>query len=418
MPLTRQKKTRLRKTCIAFIGSALAFGAASSALAQQSCPVEVLSAPIYWDKNRLSTVKSKLTVGGSLYQPAFAKLIKEADAALGQEPYTVTDKERAGPSGDKRDYVSLSRYFWPNPKKSDGRPYIRKDGQTNPEINGVNFDRRRSQNMTDDVAALSLAAYFTGNQAYADRAKLLVDTWFLDETTGMNPHLSYAQNVPGASEGREFGILDGRIYWDVIDAMLLLQSAGMVEKPFVNDMRLWFGEYVTWLVSSEFGKKAKARKNNHGVYYDAQVAHLLMFAGRCDLAKKIIKSGHDRTKGQIHKSGLMPHEKERTKSLFYHAFNLRAFLRLTYYGRKLDVDYYEKTKGKAGSIKTSVDFVAAYAGRTEEWPHREITENVEKSLWRMLKHAQLLDDSQEIAGALEALTYDDPKSRENLILGE
>ena len=393
--------------------------AAPQAFAEQSCPARVLMTPIYWDIDRLASVRSQLAGGGSEYDEAYRALVRDADKALIQSPYSVTHKERAGPSGDKRDYVSLSRYFWPNPKKSDGLPYIRKDGLTNPEFNGDNFDRRRSQNMTDDVRALALAAYFTGNQDYADKAKSLVETWFLDDETGMNPNLKFAQNVPGKTEGREFGILDGRIYWDVIDSLLLLQSVDMVDRAHVRDMRVWFGQYVKWLLTSEFGTKAKAKKNNHGVYYDAQVAHVLMFAGRCDLAKKVVESGYNRTKDQIHKSGLMPHEKERTQSLFYHAFNLRAFLRLTHYGRQLDLDIYEKTKGKkSGSIKTSVDFVASYAGRVEDWPYEEISQYIDRGLWRMIKSAQALEDSESLNKALERLSYDAPNAQENLLLGE
>jgi len=130
-----------------------AFCTAPHAVAEQSCPARVLTTPIYWDIDRLASVRSQLAGGESEYDAAYRTLIKDADAAMRQSPYSVTHKERAGPSGDKRDYVSLSRYFWPNPKKSDGLPYIRKDGLTNPEFNGDKFDRRRSQNMTDDVRA-------------------------------------------------------------------------------------------------------------------------------------------------------------------------------------------------------------------------------------------------------------------------
>jgi hypothetical protein len=392
---------------------------APQASAEQSCPARVLTTPIYWDIDRLASVRSKLAGGESEYVAAYEALIRDADKALLQSPYSVTHKDRAGPSDDKRDYVSLSRYFWTNPKKSDGLPYIRKDGLTNPEYNGDNFDRRRSQNMTDDVRALALAAYFTGHQAYADKAKTLTETWFLDEETGMNPNLKFAQNVPGKTEGREFGILDGRIYWDVIDSLLLLKSVDMVDRTHLRDMRIWFGQYVTWLLTSDFGTKAKAKKNNHGVYYDAQLAHILMFAGRCDLAKKVVQSGYNRTKDQIHKSGLMPYEKERTQSLFYHAFNLRAFLRLTHYGRQLDLDIYNKTKGKkSGSIKNSVDFVASYAGRVEDWPYQEISQHIDRGLWRMIRSAQVLDESENLDDALERLAYDNATAQENLLFGE
>ena len=417
MPRLTLKPTHLANLCAGVLAFGFSFGVSFSANAKQTCPAEVLSAPIYWDAGQLSAVKSQLADSGSSYGVAYKQLISDADAALTKPLYTVTDKERAGPSGDKRDYVSLSRYWWPDPNKDGGLPYVRKDGRSNPEINGVNFDRRRSQHMTDDVTALSLAAYFTGNTAYADKAKLMVDAWFLDETTGMLPHLKFAQNVPGRTEGREFGILDTRIYWDVMDSMLLLQSEGMAEPAFVNELRGWFGNYAAWLITSDFGKKAKTKKNNHGVYYDAQLAHTLIFAGRCDLAKKTIKSGYGRTKVQIHKTGLLPAEKTRTQSLFYHAFNLRAFMRLSYYGRKLDAGFYDKSKGGAGSVKDSVEFVADYAGRIDEWPYEEINKNIEKHLWTMLKNAQLLDDSQSVRDGLKALSYEEAKNRDNLILG-
>jgi len=115
------------------------------------CSGELLSEPIYWDINHLESVKSKLNDDGFTAKAAYDDLIKQADEALTTRPYTVTDKERAGASGNVKDYVSLSRYFWPDPKSKDGLPYIRKDGYTNPEIDGVNFDRRRSQHMTDAV---------------------------------------------------------------------------------------------------------------------------------------------------------------------------------------------------------------------------------------------------------------------------
>lgn len=408
---------RLQRWTLALLFTSQSFiGAASLAQPQTSaCPSEILNAPIYWDMAQLRAVKSQIGISNPSHRDAYAALVLDADAALSRDIYSVTDKLKAGPSGDLRDYVSLARYYWPDPTAKDGRPYVRKDGQTNPEINGQNVDRRRSQHMTDDVMTLSLAAYFTGNAAYSDKATQIVKTWFLDDVTGMNPHLKYAQNIPGVNDGREFGILDGRIYWNVMDSMLLLQSADLADTQLVDELRDWFAEYAHWLLTSDFGKKAKARKNNHGVFYDAQLAHVLLFTGQCDLAAKVVKRGHGRTKTQIDKSGLMPEEKERTKSLFYHAFNLQAFLRLSHYGQKLDLDIYDEAIGGSGSIKDSVEFVASYAGRTETWPYEEITQKVETAIWEMLRHAQQLDDDPSLQAALTVLEYNDPKNRLNLI---
>jgi len=135
----------------------------------KNCKPEVLNTPIFWETDRLAVVKTRLEAKEAALMPAYDALIKRANTALSVAPYSVTDKKRPGPSGDLHDYVSLSRYFWPNPKTKDGLPYIRKDGQSNPEINSVNFDRRRSQEMTNTVRDLSLAAYFSEDSRYADK---------------------------------------------------------------------------------------------------------------------------------------------------------------------------------------------------------------------------------------------------------
>ncbi len=44
---------------------------------------------------------------------------------------TVVDKPQASPSGDAHDYVSYARYYWPDPTKPDGLPYINHDGHHN-----------------------------------------------------------------------------------------------------------------------------------------------------------------------------------------------------------------------------------------------------------------------------------------------
>jgi hypothetical protein len=42
------------------------------------------------------------------------------------------------PSGDKHDYMSQAPYFWADPSKPGGLPYIRRDGERNPEIEKIN----------------------------------------------------------------------------------------------------------------------------------------------------------------------------------------------------------------------------------------------------------------------------------------
>ena len=53
---------------------------------------------------------------------------KVAEKYIKMTPLSVTAKKKLPPSKDPRDYMTLSPYWWPDSTKTDGLPYIRKDG--------------------------------------------------------------------------------------------------------------------------------------------------------------------------------------------------------------------------------------------------------------------------------------------------
>ena len=116
-----------------------------------------------WDLGRLEEVKANL--GNPSYAKAWAALKAEADKDLEAEPLSVMIKSRTPASGDKHDYMSLARYYWPDPSKPDGLPYINRDGVSNPELNEL--DRNKLSATADRVSTLSLAWFFTGDEKYA-----------------------------------------------------------------------------------------------------------------------------------------------------------------------------------------------------------------------------------------------------------
>ena len=83
-----------------------------------------LSAPLLIDAAYLENTKRRIAENDPKIQEAFASLVKDAENALKEGPYSVTHKERIAPSGDPHDYASYSRYWWPDPNKTDGLPYI------------------------------------------------------------------------------------------------------------------------------------------------------------------------------------------------------------------------------------------------------------------------------------------------------
>jgi hypothetical protein len=220
--------------------------------------------------------------------PAYKALMKRADAALAGPTYTVVDKLKTPPSGDKHDYMSMGPYWWPDPDKPNGEPYVRRDGQVNPERNTNAFDVTDLDAMSAAVEALSLAYYFTDDKRYADKAAVLLKVWFLDPATRMNPNASFAQGVPGRTPGRAEGVLDTFRLLRVVEGVGLLAPSGVLSAADQAGLEKWFGDYVAWMWTSPTGKEERAAKNNHGVWFDYQIATFALYARKPVVAKAVI----------------------------------------------------------------------------------------------------------------------------------
>ena len=200
----------------------------------------------------------------------------------------MVNKRATPPSGDKHDYMSQATYFWPNPKTPNGLPYIRRDGEGNPETGNLP-DHAAMNKMESDAATLAMAYYFTGDEKYAAKASQLLRAWFLDPATRMNPNLQYAQAIPGVNTGRGIGIIDTHGLADLLDYVGLLAGSTAWTASDQRGLEKWFSEYLQWLRVSKHGRQESAEKNNHGTYYDLQVAAFALFAGNEKLAAEVLR---------------------------------------------------------------------------------------------------------------------------------
>lgn len=349
-----------------------------------------------WEHDWMEQVKSDLRKEDTQWAPAYSKLIADADKALSEGVYSVTFKKMVPPSGSKNDYMSMGPYWWPDPEKPDGLPYIRRDGEVNPERDEL--DSPQLSRMINAVKTLSLAWYFSDNKAYADKAAELIRVWFLNPKTLMNPHLNYGQSIPGRTDGRFIGIIDGRSFAVLVDAITLLETSGSLSDDEEEKLRAWFEMYYVWLTESEFGKEEEDYINNHSVAFDVQAGSIAYFLGKEDYVKKKAAEVPERRIGHmIESDGSQPHELIRTRAYSYSVSNLSNFFDIGIVGRKVGVDIFSVENSKGGSLKKALDYLIGYLGRESDWPYEQISswEQTENNLGLLIRRASVIYDSEE-----------------------
>lgn len=177
------------------------------------------------DTTEVYGVGALLLAGSEILRMAPPRL-PDAERALTLGPFSVMHKGRVAPSGDKHDFLTLAPYWWPDPAKPGGLPYVRRDGEVNPESKRDTDDAPFAQ-MAGAVTKLAAAFRDTRDERFAARAVLLLRVWFLDLSTRMNPNLDYGQGVPGRNTGRGAGIISTRKLVDIVDA-----AAGRIVGPW------------------------------------------------------------------------------------------------------------------------------------------------------------------------------------------
>jgi hypothetical protein len=343
----------------------ICFAGISASLAQQLPKVFSISA------EALQANKKRIKKNDESLAPAYKKLLKEADKALAFGPVSVMEKKSVPPSGDKHDYMSLAPYFWPDPSKADGLPYIRKDGQTNPEVKEYK-DKEYLPKLCEIVNTLSLAYYFSGDMKYADHASMLLRVWFIDVATKMNPNLNFAQAMKGHNTGRGAGMIDTRHFVKLIDAIGLLAGAKSWKDSDQSSMKDWFRQYLNWMQTSKNGIDEMNAKNNHGSWYDAQRLSIALFLDSAALAKRTIEHAAARLDKQMDETGRFPLEMERTISLHYSTFVMDALFLIGKMSEKTDIDFWNMVTVSGKSLKKGFEELRPYLAKEKQWDGPQI----------------------------------------------
>jgi hypothetical protein len=319
----------------------------------------------------LADARDRYHAGDPSIEPAVNAIRADADKALKDGPFTIVHKAHPLPGVDVHDYVSIAPYFWPDPKSKDGLPYYRRDGERNPETR--EYDSPAMSEMSSHVYTLALAGYITGDDRYSKRAAELLRVWFFDDATRMNPNLNHAQLIKGENDGRGTGIIESNRLLPVIDAVGMMRDTNAWTADDQAKIADWFRQYVQWMRQSKNGKAEAAAGNNHGSWYDAQLATYLMFLGDNAGARQLLETvKENRIARQIEPSGEMPRELARTKSFHYSVFNLSALTTLADLGQRLEVDLWDYTTADGRSIRKALDWLIPFALNQKKWEHQQI----------------------------------------------
>jgi len=306
--------------------------------------------------------------------------LNEIKKALHVKIIPVTQKKRIAASGDRHDYVSMAPYWWPDSTKTDGLPYIRRDGQRNPELKEL--DREKIDILVQNVSTLTEAYIRLKNKKYAKKAVNDLKIWFLNPKTRMNPNLNYAQMIPGRNDGsgRPEGIIDAYSFVKLIGCIEVLFENKALKQSDYKKLQTWFSDFLDWLLNSDLGRQEYAAENNHGVGYDVQATAYALFANRPEIAEKFISNFPEkRIFRQIEPDGSQPRELARTMALHYSIFNLEHFLDMCDLAKKLGIDLYPATSADGRNIAKAIDFIAQYIDKPQsEFPYQQIRDWDEK----------------------------------------
>ncbi len=332
------------------------------------------TAQIIWDQDHLSRVKQ--SIAEPYYAEAYANLLQDADECLQAKPLSVMDKKDIPASGDRHDYMSLARYYWPDPSKPDGLPYVNRDGVSNPELNA--YDRVPLGTTCQRIETLALAWYFSGNEAYAQKAVELMRVFFLDKATRMNPNMNYAQVAKGHNDnrGRSYGVLDAYSIARMLDGLMLMEQgrAQALTRRDTKAMRVWITRLRKWIMESEFGQTERKGTNNHGTCCDLMLAAFSLYLNDAATAREIMSEvPARRIDKQIKGDGTQPQELGRTLSFHYSIYNLGFMADLCQIAHRVGLSLESYTGPDGQSLFAALNFLQPYAGKeAAAWPYKQL----------------------------------------------
>lgn len=293
-------------------------------------------------------------------------IIRKAEEALMFLPVHITDEKAKYSEGNLHEYYSNGDYWWPNPDTPDGLPYVQRDGLSNPD--NFNYHRMALRAMRTNVANLAAGYKVCADERYAEHAVRLLYEFFLDEKTYMEPHLKYAQAIPGRCSGRGIGVIDTLHLTELPFAIKALEPSKHMTSSILTGLKKWFSDYLDWMNTHEYGIAERDYVNNHAICWHVQALSFAGFVGN----KRILSECAERYKqvilpNQMRTDGGFPQELKRTKPYGYSIFVLDNLISLVHIATIYGEDLWSFATEDGKSAMLGLDFLMPYLYDKSKW---------------------------------------------------
>lgn len=320
--------------------------------------------PITFNLEDLNKLKQDAS-NSSEIADAKRELLKKCDKILAErKKYSVIYNDTNLLGVDKNDFLSYHGYMWPNPNSKNGMPYILIDGKRNRYSEKIS-DRIMLEGLSHDIINLGVAYFYTKNEKYVKWANSLLDCFFVNAKTRMNPNFNFSQVTPGKPQTGG-SIMEAVMFIEVIEGIQLMKTSNNFPNELKDDLKNWFNDFLIWIETSPKGMVNELHTNNRGTYYTLLKCDIALFLGDQKLATKIFKNeAYKRVTDQISNQGKMERELKRATPLGYFKYNLKAFKQLDEIGNKLGFNLYSYSGPKGESLKKAFEWLDKY--KTGKW---------------------------------------------------
>jgi hypothetical protein len=198
-----------------------------------------------------------------------------------------------------------------------------------------------------------------------------IDVFFLDPQMRMNPHLKYAQAVPGRAAGRPEGVIDALHLIEVPIAIRALDGSPALTRDERAGLEEWFQELIQWMKTDPLGVAESNAKNNHAMAYQLQVAVYADFVGdpaQTAACRRWFKEVL--LVNQMAPDGSFPLELARTKPYGYSIFQLDNVTTFCQVLSSEGDNLWEFALADGRGVRRGLEFLYPFLADKSKWTHK------------------------------------------------